>query len=183
MRLLIIGGLGDHDRLIRLSFPVWRLYGFSVSLWPFYWQRDDGKFEERFEELLTYVDSFDKGEQICIIGTSAGGVVAALILLSRPDRVSRIVVVSSPLVSFQHYKNSLLNLAASQLRSQLTTARPDIVRRISSFRAKADSIVNPKHSILPGATNLILPTTGHIFTIIFTLTIFSKRLSEWLKNK
>jgi pimeloyl-ACP methyl ester carboxylesterase len=168
---------------MRLSLPIWWLRGFNANLWPFRWQQDDGKFEERFGQLIHYLDSLPQGEQICMLGTSAGGVVATLMLLARPEKISHIVTVSSPLIYPEPYKNGLLNTALAKLQSQLPNTQPNIVRRITSFRGRADDVVDPKQSILPEAVNIELPTSGHILSIALAVTIFSDRLAKWYRSQ
>ncbi|HVI69474.1 MAG TPA: alpha/beta hydrolase [Magnetospirillaceae bacterium] len=182
MRLLEIGGLGDHDFRIRLVLPVWRLYGFEPRYEPFFWQLGDDDLQARLDPILAWIDALPRGEQIVIVGSSAGGVIAALLLLLRPNRIRRVVAISSPLNRFKHSKNKLLNTALAEFDKRFSQADPLLRARIGSFRGRLDDIVRPTFSVVPGAFNHQLPTRGHVWTIAMALTWYSRRLSSYLSR-
>lgn len=182
MHLLVIGGLGDHDQLMRLTLPIWRLHGFEPRYEPFFWQLQDANLSARLEPILAWLDALPRGEKVVVVGTSAGGVVATLLLLMRPSRIARIVAISSPLNRFHHSKNRLLNQALNELKGQLSSANNVLKGRIGSFRGKADAIVEPTYSVVPGVHNQQLPTRGHVWTIALALTLYSGRLASYLKQ-
>ncbi len=179
MRLLVVGGLGDHDRAMRLALPFWRRRGFKPHYLPFRWHAKEGTLQDRLDDALCYIDSIPKSERVCVIGVSAGGVIAALLLLARPERVHRIVTVGSPLNRFNHSQNRLLNTALAEWQELLPLA---LRARISTFRAKADEIVKPAYSVVPGAYNQVLPTKGHFWTIAMALTCYGGRLAAHLRQ-
>jgi pimeloyl-ACP methyl ester carboxylesterase len=181
MHLLIIGGLGDHDRAMRLLLPIWHLRGFHPQLWPVGWSNDDGKFDERFKMLLAYADALPANEHLAVIGASAGGIMATLLLLARPAKVARIATISSPLTRERHSNNGLLNQGLRRLAAELPTANAQTVARICSFYGAKDGIVSPGYSQLPGALSEHLPARGHVFTIVLALTLWNGRLARWLR--
>lgn len=182
MRLYLFSGLGDRDWLLRWAAVLWRLRGFKPVVWPLNWESNDGAgFKSTLEGILADIDALPEGEQVCIVGGSAGGVVATLIALMRPGRVRRVVAICSPLNRLRHSNNKRLNAALLRL-SQVHVVSEDKRSRVASFRARQDDVVPPTYSILPGAANFELPSSGHALTIMLAHTIFGGRLAVWLKS-
>jgi hypothetical protein len=61
-QLIIIPGLGDHDRLYRFFVPLWQLFGFQVKIFGFGWEDHSDTFDVAFKRLITYIDGLN-GEE------------------------------------------------------------------------------------------------------------------------
>jgi len=102
--------------------------------------------------------------------------------LKRPDMVLRVATVAAPLNRSSYSKNAKLNHGLARLSMGLVDANPSLLRRIGSFRGRKDAVVSPQASMLRGAYNVELPTSGHAPTIALATTIYSGRLARWLKD-
>lgn len=181
MHLLIVGGLGDHERAMESTLPFWRWRGYKVHYITFGWQQPKGDFNNHMRRLLDFVDALPVDEQLNCIGTSAGGIAVANLLLRRPKRIRRIIAVSSPLTRSRHSDNILLNQGLAALAQAMPLAAP-LLAKIGTFYGRSDKIVQPSYSRLKGVYSSELPTHGHMLTIALALTFFSGRLDKWLKS-
>lgn len=180
-RVIIIPGLGDNEPLYRLVLPFWWLAGFRGSVYAFNWNQDDGKFTDRFNALLDHIQSFPKHDQLYVIGCSAGGVPALLSLQALPKKVVAAVAIASPLHKTYPSLNKTLN--AGFLALKKVQFKPNVLKKFLSVYGQKDEIIALHHSQLPGAHCTQTKTKGHIAIIAHALTLGSRPIIRFLKNR
>lgn len=155
-------------------------------VWPLHWKLDaeaGGSFETRLQAVLRWIDSLPYDQKVYIVGNSAGGIVAALVALLRPDRIGRAIAVASPLNQGSRKENPVLDVALRRLQRRLANVFPDQRGNLAAFYGRSDSVVPPQYSQLPGVRGFELPTRGHPYTILMAHTAYGSRLAAWLKGE
>jgi len=178
MHLLLVPGRGDKYAMFRQLAKLWRHLGFDARMWEFDWQRDDGDFAGRFDELLRHIDSLP--ERVCIIGASAGGTVAVNALLTRPSKVVRVATISAPLAR-DFGRNTVLSRSFAHMQSALERAQY-LLGRVCTTAGYRDNVVPPVYSKLPGSLARRVPGWSHNSSIVLALTLYALPIARWLKR-
>jgi pimeloyl-ACP methyl ester carboxylesterase len=175
-----VPGRGDNYAMFRFVAWLWRLFGFKAKVWRFDWLRDDGKFDHRFNLLLDDIDALPFGERACIIGCSAGGVVALSALLARPKRVLRIVTVAAPLAR-DFRRNHVLTAAYNHMRRELQ-GREQLLGYACAIGGHRDQMVPWHYCHLRGMYVRRNPGWSHNSIIALATTLAARPLVRWLKH-
>lgn len=144
-QLVIIPGLGDRTRWYALFAAVWWLRGFRPRIFTFGWEVRTEIFEQKFDFLMKYIDRLP-GDEVYIIGVSAGGTAAVQALNARPGKVHKVVTVSSPYGIFEPVENRPLLASLELLKVLLPGMSTELKARILSVHGWRDSRVHPEWS-------------------------------------
>jgi pimeloyl-ACP methyl ester carboxylesterase len=177
-QLLIIPGLGDRAWLYRAVVQLWRRFGYEVSLHAFGWNGERAELEDRQKLLLAHADALP-GEQLFVIGASAGGVAAVNLLAERP-RIERVITVASPLLPGNIPENELFIASFRQAAKFLDESDEAVRAKLVSVYGRYDSRVSVELSRRPDIHQVELPTNGHASTIFSALTTHCEVLREFL---
>lgn len=102
--LLLIHGTGGDSEAWRPSLPrlaahhraiAWDRRGFGRSPGPT--PTGSGAYAAHADDALALLDARAPSERACVVGWSAGGIVALHLALAHPDRVRALVLVEPPL--------------------------------------------------------------------------------------
>ncbi|HSX07356.1 MAG TPA: hypothetical protein VLG11_00505 [Candidatus Saccharimonadales bacterium] len=182
-RLIIITGVGDYDRLFRFFAHIWELYGFETHIGAFVWEDAASTFEPKMARLLSDIDATKPGGSLYIIGVSAGGTAAIHALAARPEAVTKVVTLCSPLKTMPDLRNPLLQESIAALPASFAALSDAARHKILSVYAAKDDIVKPSLSQVPGLRTYRLFTSGHGFTIFAGMTIFSFPIRKFFRGQ
>lgn len=182
-RLIIITGVGDHDRLFRFFAFVWQFFGYEAHVGAFGWSDPADLFEHKMQRLLSDIDATKPGGSLYIIGVSAGGTPAIHALAARPEAITKIVALCSPLKTMPSLRNPLLQKSIAALPASFAALGDTARRKILSIYAAKDNTVAPALSQIPGVRTYRLLTRGHGFTIFTGLTFFSFPIRKFFRGQ
>lgn len=173
--ILYIPGLGDYDRARAFALKAWRVFGVSTQLVSVKWH-DGGTYEEKLAKVRGEAEKAIKaGYKVVLVGESAGASLAlnAAATLPKLHRVVLIAGVNSSQLPISPYTKKR-SPAFTQSAAGITKSLEKIdTTKIHTVRALRDAVVSPGFNDIPGAHKHVLPTIGHLATIILCLTILS----------
>lgn len=92
--VIIIPGLGDNSKVIKLLEKAWKKWNLDIIPYPIGWRDSDISFKPKLERLLKLIDKLYKaGEKISLVGTSAGGSATLNAFVERKDSIHKVVNV------------------------------------------------------------------------------------------
>lgn len=173
--IVYIPGLGDHfDPLRRLVLCTWRRRDTRVTFVPMRWNDQDETYEAKYERIASATAQI-KGEEIILVGESAGGAMALFAFARNLDHVHRLVTICG-------YNHGAANVHPSHRRKHpafyhlmpvvdevASSLSPQARRCITTIYSTRDTVVKPQYSSIEGASNLVLHTPGHLTSIARTL--------------
>lgn len=178
-QLVIIPGLGDRSGWYTFFAAVWWLRGYRSHIVTFGWEEQQEIFEQKFDFLMRYIDQLP-GDNIYIIGVSAGGTAAVQALNARPNKVRKVVTVSSPYGIFVPVENRPLLSSLELLKEQLPQMPAELKARILSVHGWHDTRVRPQWSRADGIATTKVFAFGHGPSIFGALVLFSGRIKRFL---
>lgn len=169
--IIYIPGLGDHfDPLRRLVLTKWKQGHTRVTFVPMHWNNQHETHEDKYNRIAETIKQA-KGDEIFLVGESAGGAMALLTFSRNPDTIHRVVTVCGynhgaqdvhPYHSHKHpafYTLMPLVDAAVELFDRTT------LDRITTVYSTRDHIVSAKHSHIDGTKQKIIHMPGHFISI------------------
>jgi hypothetical protein len=190
--LILIPGLGDDANKLSVITKYWKKYGFKLIINPFGWGDKSTIFEDKLNKLLELIDKNARSvEKISLIGTSAGGSAGINAFCLRKSVINKVINICGRLKvgdtkGFRSYKTrtasspafaSSVKICESNLKS---LSRKDL-SKILTIRAKyGDELVPSETTIIEGATNIELPTLGHLLSITMALTVYASKIRKFL---
>jgi pimeloyl-ACP methyl ester carboxylesterase len=186
--VIYIPGIGDYRSLgQRPIVAAWRLLGLAGRYRQMTWI-DHEPFAPKLERILSLVDELAATGEVSIVGVSAGGGAAINAYARRQNKVSRVVLVCgkvhhpetvSPAV---YARNPAFKESAYLVEASLAQIDQTHRARILSIHPLADHSVPPSDTIISGAVESKVPTTGHIMSIAYTITLGSPRIARFIKT-
>lgn len=186
--IIYLPGLGDpHYKEQGVLLKLWRIYHVKVHYHPVYW-RDDVPFSKKLDGIIKQIDELKaRGYTISLIGTSAGASAAINAYAKREDKISGVVCICGKLrntdkigesyyIKNQAFKGSIA-LLASSLEKLSKTNRSKIL----SIHPLYDEIVPVKDTVIDDAKLKTIPTIGHAFSIMYSVTFGSRVITNFLK--
>ena len=187
--VIYVPGLGDdYWKVQGALIRFWLLYGVVPRLFEVKWA-DGEPFEPKLQKLLALIDGFAKEGRVSLVGASAGASAILTAFAARKDIVSGVVCICgkvnrpesvSPATYARNrsFKDSMDGLPAA-LAGLSRTDR----QKILSIHPKADNSVPPADTIIPGAVEVSIPTSGHSLSIIAAISIFAGRILGFIKSR
>lgn len=126
------------------------------------------EFAPKFVRFLAFLDSFDPGDELYLIGVSAGGTAAINALSARPH-IKKVVAVASPFqVRHNHYNPTIITsiIKARQVFASFDEATKSKICTVTGWYGGR---VPSAHSLLSGIRNLRIFAFGHTAIIVITL--------------
>jgi hypothetical protein len=191
--VIIIPGLGDQVKQLKLITAHFRNHGFELIVHNIGWNDFDADFAPKLEELVNLIDTCTRsGNRVSLIGTSAGGSAVLNAFSQRKKEVYKVISVSGLLRpseekgwrSYEARTKSSKPFAQSVklfASREKTLSGQDRKRIMTTYPLFGDELVAPDAAIMPGATNITIPSAEHVISIALTLTLFSKPIFEFLK--
>lgn len=180
-QLVIIPGLGDRSGWYTLFAAVWWLRGFRPRIFTFGWEVRTEIYEQKFDFLMKYIDRLPSDE-VYIIGVSAGGTAAVQALYARPNKVKKVVTISSPYGIYEPVENRPLLSSLELLKEQLPLMPPELKARILSIHGWRDSRVHPEWSRADGIVTSKIFAFGHGPSIFAALVLYPGRIKRFFKG-
>jgi len=167
---------------------ILRLYsGLSAEIHIFGWRSVTPSLADKQQALLDKIDArFAEGNQISLVGTSAGARAAINALAARRDKIHKVVSVCGriktgpyldKLTPFEQKELSVR--ALKECEQNLTTLTSQDKQKILTIRPLYDEVVPTDTVPIPGATNIVIPSIMHSLTIAAALVFYRKRIMEF----
>lgn len=189
-KIIVVTGLGDNGVATELVTKGWSNLGFEPIMFVPDWDKNEG-IEPKIERLI---DLIDKEEKVILLGISAGASLAMNVFLQKLDKVEKVVSVcgrlrfgwSENLISKKLQEGTLNYKAFSEsvkmLERNIKKLADEEKKRVLTISAElGDEYIPPQTSQLDGATNVLMPTMGHLVTITSALTNNFGIIDKFLK--
>lgn len=187
--VLYIPGLGDHN-LTGQSFVVkkWSWYGIKPLVIPMLWN-DSELFESKLARIVDQIDSLSaSGHRVSLVGVSAGGSAVINALAARPGKIHRTVLICGEVnpsitVDPQLAKNNPAFVkSVNLLQKSFNKLTKENRAKICSYHPFIDNVVPIIDTKISGATSKLLPSFGHIASIIYSISLGSFGVVRWIKK-
>jgi len=191
--VIIIPGLGDNAKLTQLGVSHWRDKGFYPIVHSVGWHDTEKDFYQKLNRINNLIDSIYSNEsRVSLVGCSAGGSAVINAYSLKKDKIHKVVNVCGrihigKLEGFRGYNNKTsssppfaqsVKLSERNIKSFTQEDLKNIMTVSAMF---GDQLVPRDTSYLEGAYNYIIPTGEHVFSITMALTIFSKKILNFIK--
>jgi pimeloyl-ACP methyl ester carboxylesterase len=181
-QLIIIPGVGDGHPIYNVAAKWFSLFGFTTHISLFGWNSADPlSHDERLRQLAADVDALEGA--IYLLGVSAGGTAAVSCLAKRPEKITKVATICSPLLPFSYQVNPLLEVAIAKLQPGLEDMDESTKHKILSVRAIYDQTVPTRLSQPAGIRTVVLPSAMHAVTIFLGLTVMSFPVLRFFKQR
>ncbi len=154
------------------------------------WQGEEQELEPKLERLIALIDeSFEDGYRVSLLGTSAGGSAVVNAFTMRKDKIHKVINICGRL---RKGENVFPTLEKASLTSKsfydsvisceenLKNLTKDNRMKILTFRPIFDELVPRDTVTVSGATNILLPTFEHMLSISLAMTVFSKKIADFV---
>lgn len=167
---IYIPGLGDRfDPLRRLVLLRWKTDA-KVTFVPMTWNDRKRTYEESYERICHAIAKA-KGDEIILVGESAGGAMALYTFSRQRENVSRVITICgynygasevNPAHKHLHPAFYALMPKVDEVVERLT---PEMRARITTIYSTMDHVVTPRHSRIEGTREVVIHTPGHLMAI------------------
>ncbi len=191
LHIIYVPGLGDSKakaRGQRLITYTWRVYGVTAECLRMRWA-DGQPFAPKLERLLKRIDELhSQGRPLALVASSAGASAVLIAYAARPQAVRGVVCICGKINNAQtvsprlYQSNPAFKESMAQLESSLGQLDATARRKILSIRPRADEQVSPPDTVIPGAVELSIPTSGHAKSIAYALAVAARRWLDFLKS-
>jgi hypothetical protein len=193
-KVIIIPGLGDPVEPTRKASNHWRRHGLEPVIYPMKWRTDNKSFESKLKGLIEKIDEFvENGDTVSLVGTSAGASAAINAFAKRKSSIHKVINICGRLK-----KGSSVGFRSFEVQSKSSPAFAESIRvceeNLKNFSKKdlekimtvkpafGDQLVPHNTVVIKGARNIRIPTIEHVFSILMSLTLFSRPLIKFLKD-
>jgi pimeloyl-ACP methyl ester carboxylesterase len=179
----------DDALVMRLFTGFWSLFGLTPVVFKFGWKdiKEDVEFTQNFNRIIFEVDRLAKIGKVSLIGCSAGGSIVINIFSQRRDIIHRVINICGALRfsgTASKFDTPAYLKSLRYCEQAITKLSEKDKKKIMTIRPRfGDEFVKSEKVIIEGAKNISLPTFEHIFSIMMALTIFSKSVFIFLKEK
>lgn len=192
--IIIIPGLGDNVKAMKLATSWWKKYDMEVVVHYVGWRDGSKDFEKKLNEVISLVDELSKKGKVSVVGTSAGGSLAFNTFIKRSDKINKAISICGRLKKGNHKIRSLDKKSSSSetfkqsvllFEENISKLTADQKSRMMTVSARfGDELVPADTSYIEGIYNVKIPTAEHLISIGSSLTLFSKRIIKFvLSNK
>jgi len=188
--VIVIPGLGNNVKKHEWIMEGWKKYGIIPHVFGTKWKTDENGFQQKLDQALRLIDSLtNKNAKISIIGNSAGSSFALNIFGERKQQINKVIINCGrvrdgdwPWFTFSQATKSSHSFKESVLRAQqLEKTFTNVDRKkILTLRPLFDEVVPPLTVPILGAKNEKMLTIGHSLSIALNLTLFKKRLINFI---
>ncbi|MFA6518059.1 MAG: hypothetical protein WCV93_00190 [Candidatus Shapirobacteria bacterium] len=191
-KIIVVTGLGDDGKATALATVGWKKLELRPIVFVPKWENKEG-LESKLAKLLEIIDKESKTEKIFLLGISAGASLAMNAFMQRLDRLEKLVSVCGRLrfgwsrdkIKRKLQENTLSYLAfresVEMLEKNIKYLGKVDRRRIMTVSAKfGDEMIPRGTSQLPGAKNILIPTIGHLLSILSAMTANFEPIRKFL---
>jgi len=169
--IIYIPGFGDHfDLLRRLVLKRWRSADVRVTFVPMRWNNRQEAYEQRYERVAEAIGQA-KGDEIVLVGESAGGAMAMFAFSRQLKQVSRVVTIcgynhgAAGVHQIHKRRHPAFYYMMPVVDEVVEHFSADARSRITTLYSARDRLVIPEHSRIGGANEVVLHTRGHSLNI------------------
>jgi len=188
--VIVLPGLGNNVKNIEWVMEGWKKYGIIPYIFDTKWKTEESGFQPKLDRALKLVDSLiNKNTKISIIGNSAGSSFAINIFGKRKKQINKVIINCGrvrdgdwPWFTFDQatklspsFKESVL--MAQKLEKTFTN---NDRKKILTLRPLFDEVVPTFTVPILGAKNIIIPSIEHSLSIALNMTLFKKRLINFI---
>lgn len=190
LNAIYLPGLGDNQSYFQqLVVKLWRLRGIKGHYIELSWG-DGEPFAPKLQEIIVSVDRLAAQDgPVALVSASAGASAAINAYVKRKNKICCVIFIAGKVknaesisqATFDHnpaFKTSLALLPAS-LRD-ITNADK---AKILSVRPMHDSTVPVADTKIDGVVERVLPTSGHVFSIAYAITVGFGGIARFIKQK
>ncbi|MDL2342074.1 MAG: hypothetical protein QFB87_03290 [Patescibacteria group bacterium] len=189
LHLIYVPGLGDQKIAVQAKLvATWKHHNVSYELCQMNWA--DGEWAPKLEKILKAIDTaVANGQDVALVGASAGGCAVVTAYAARQDVVTGVVVIAGkvnrPQTVGHGYKskNPAFWTAINAAQPALASLGPDKRSKILSRRGLLDEVVLPSDNIIAGAVNRVTPSIGHVITIGSQLLLGASSFIKFLRKQ
>ncbi|HUS26472.1 MAG TPA: hypothetical protein VMY99_03940 [Nevskiaceae bacterium] len=172
-----------------LATKAWVLYGVKGHCLRMHWA-DGEPFAPKLQRLLDTIDELAAaGHTVSLVGASAGASAVLQAFAARKDTVAGVVCICGKIQHPETVRDAVYaeNPAFMQAMKRLSTSLHSILpadrARILSIHPRADNSVPPEDTIIEGAVEKTIPTSGHARSIFYALTVGAPTVVGFLKAR
>jgi hypothetical protein len=151
--------------------------------------RGSEAFEPKLSRLLAKIDGYrERGYTVSLVGASAGASAVLNAYVLRKNDIQGVAYICGKInrpntVSDRLYaRNPAFKTSLAQLQRILDKLTGRDKRKLHSFYSPADTTVPYADTIIEGVSEHKLPALGHMWTILYALSIGSGKLLRLLKR-
>jgi pimeloyl-ACP methyl ester carboxylesterase len=143
-----------------------------------------GDLATRYATVTAAIDrAQQRGRRVILVGESAGASLAINVASRRPDihglmTICGIVNSRAEVSSVIRKKSTAFNQSLAQLEYDI---RELDLAKVCNVRAVVDSIVPRRSSVIPGATQRIVWSVGHVTTVALCLSVYGGLLVRFVR--
>jgi pimeloyl-ACP methyl ester carboxylesterase len=189
--VIIIPGLGDElVAPLKLFTSHWPLFGLQPHIFPLQWQNSE-TFAPKLKRLLKLIADYkERGYEVSLVGTSAGGCAAINAFMEAPEAIDKVINVCGrlrvgPIEGVRSFeaKTATSQAFAESVKlceSRLEGIRSADLKKVTTIHsALFDQLVPPETTTIIGARNIAVPFPEHMFSIgISLLTVVPVLLKQ-----
>lgn len=183
---IYVPGLGDnHTYGQPTALLLWRLFGVKAIYFPLIWN-DKESYDSKNERLLNKIDELiNAGNDVSLVGVSAGASAALNAFSARPTVSSVICIcgkINNPKTISRRVfeKNPAFERSLLQLETNLKKLSLAQRAKILSIHPIEDKVVPIKDTLIPGAHEMQINTRGHVFSIFYCVTFRCRTICKFI---
>lgn len=190
--IIIIPGLGNSVGNLIWATNNWRNRGVIPHVFDARWKIEESSLELKLNRAIKLVDDLhSQGKRISLLGNSAGSSFVINMFNTRPNKIHKVIIncgrVRSgdwPWFTFDQASASSPSFRESVILSEsiLSKMSDGDKKKIMTLRPLFDEIVPPSTLTIPGATNEVIPSIGHVLSITINVTLNSNKIISFLKE-
>ncbi len=190
--VVIIPELGNEvEKHIWVSHG-WRKFGVTPHVFDAAWGIEERGLQPKLCRALELVDRLtDAGQNVSLVGNSAGSSLALNIFGERKNKIHRVIIncgrirtgdwpwftFAQATSSSPSFKESVLK--AEQLESKLTMTER---QKIMTIRPFFDEVVPPTTVAIYKASNIVIPSVEHVVSIAAAM-LFPSKMIKFILTK
>lgn len=185
--VIIVPGLMDRVNGISFLIKNWNKSNVDMFIHAAPWE-DKEHFEPKLKNLVAQIDQLSKTYKVSLIGVSAGGSMVINAFMQRKNKVKKVINVSGRLRvgGFPSLKIAAKGRIAFKesvvlCEKYLTLFSQEDCKKIMTISPLFDGVVPMSAIQVNGALNITIPVIFHSIANIFALTVFKKKLIEFIK--
>jgi predicted peptidase len=189
--IIYFPGVGDDKNggIQQEAIEKWQKFGLVPYYLPMNWHGSE-PYKARLQKILKLIDKLlREGNQVSLVGASAGASMAMNVYGARKDKISSVVFISGkinrPETLGDNYKSKNPSLlpcvkASAKVAAELTKEDKKKMLTIFSF---FDGTVSKADAKITGVKNKTLPVILHPVCIYLSLTLFRRISINFIKSK
>lgn len=189
--LVIIPGLGDNDKKFNFVVRNWeKEYKIIPHIHLMPW-KDKRSFTPKLKRLLLLIDNLYKnGNEVSLLGTSAGGSAVINAFCKRKNKISKVINVCGRLREGKNVFPTLRQAAMTSpsfeesvllCEANLEKLSKKDKSKIMTIKPLFDEVVPGSTVAISGANNAVIFSVEHIVSIVLAVTLYSKKIMEFLR--